>query len=173
MEQSPNKNNKDEESKISFFGKKKDSDEKKERFAYTKKFIGTENIQKNHEEIKNMATSLLSPNKILENARTENFKQAMERMGTTVQQLPKIHKNFMISFYVALAGFIFCLLLALHFLISGQGILAMLSSLAIASLCFANAFNFSFRCFQIKYRKLCSVKDYLNNKEFFPFPINK
>lgn len=183
MEQSPDKKDDNAEKQSlsdnakdtlkGFFKSKGKENKEKERFDYSKKFLGTSQIVENHNEIKKMASNLLSANQTIQNAKTENFKQAMERMGTHTSQLPIIHKNYLISFYISIVAFAFTLLFGLHLGVSGNGILPMLSCFSIAGLCFANAFRFSFRCFQIKYRKLCSIQDFLKNKEFFPFPISK
>lgn len=182
MEQSPNmKNdeNKKEKNQTSilggFFNKNKPDEVKvvKEKFEYSKKFLGTEHLDKSHNEIKNMASVYLSPNKEIKSARVENFKQAMERNGTTPKQLENIYKNYLISFYIAISAFSFLIIFAFYQAWVGNGFISALACLSIALLSLANAFKFSFRCFQIKYQKLCSIKDYLNNKEFFPFPLNK
>lgn len=183
MEQSPNmkndKDDKDDKKQNSiiggFFNKKKPDEVKvvKEKFEYSKKFLGTEHIEKSHSEIKNMASVYLSPNKEIKNARVENFKQALERNGTTPKQLENIYKNYLLSFYIAICAFSFLIIFAFYQIMAGNGIISALACLSIALLSLANAFKFSFRCFQIKYQKLCSIKDYLNNKEFFPFPLNK
>lgn len=118
--------------------------------------------------IKDMAGQAFSPRQQIENAKIENFEAAIKARGLTDFDLISIHKNYTIICYVSLFFCAVCLIFLVYSMLTTFSLLTCLSLISIFAVCLANAFKFSFRAFQIKHRKLCSVKDFINKKEFLP-----
>lgn len=170
METKPDKDTSPHETHAEKEKKKKE----KIKFEDTRKFLSTDQIVKNHNEIKDMASNILSPKSKIKNARTENFQQAMERQGINNADLLQIYKNYVLAFYISFIAGTFSILYGFHLFVSGDGLITTLSCTAMGIFCYSNGFKFSFRSFQIKYQKLCSVQDYWKRKEIFPrFDIKK
>lgn len=139
-----------------------------------KKNINYEEIQATNNFVKSMAEDAFSVKKKLKNAKVENFEKAIERRGVTDFELIALYKNYSIIFYMSLFFCAICLLFIVYLVLTDFQILSLCSAISIFAVCFANAFKFSFRAFQIKYRKLCGVSDYLEKKDYFPsFNLNK
>lgn len=150
---------------ISDWAKRKGSDAKE----YAKKIVGTEDIKKSSEDIKKMAKVILSPKKAIENSKKETFIQAKERLKVSDTDISNNYKNMVYGFYISFAFGVLCFIGILHSLFVRANILSALSMLAILGICLANSFKFSFRAFQIKHQKLCSVKEWWDRAgEWFP-----
>lgn len=135
----------------------------------SKKLSGYEQIEENAKEIKSMAQVILSPNDQIKNAHKETFTTALKRMNVNEKQLIINYRNFTYICYISLAFTLLCFLFALYKLIIEQNIVGFLPVFAIMLLCLANAFKYSFRAFQIKHQKLCSVSDWWKrSREWFP-----
>lgn len=132
----------------------------KKTVDFSKKVVGAENIQETAEEIKEMAQTVLSPKKQLEKAKTESFQDAKVRLRLTDTDIIQVYKNYVYCFYIALlfSGISFGFLL--YNLFINKQIFTSFGILAVMALCVANCFKFSFRAFQIKHQKLCSVKEW-------------
>lgn len=157
----------------------KDNDIKEKNSGFFKR--RAENIKKdvknniNYEELKNttntikdLASEAFSPKKQIQNAKVENFEKAIADRGLTDFDLISLYKNYSLIFYISIAAMVICLGFAIYLSLVNFSFLVLFSLLSIMFVCGANAFKFSFRAFQIKYRKLCSVSDYLAKKDFFP-----
>ena len=127
---------------------------------YAKKNVNYEEIQETMVEIKDMAQTVLSPKKAIQNARRENFQEAKERLNITDAELIRNYKNFALIVYISLFFSVGCFLGAIYNLFFLKSILPALSMISIMLLCLANAFKFSFRAFQIRHQKLYSVKEW-------------
>lgn len=139
----------------SFFKNKKDKEVKN-----LKNNVNYEEVQGTASEIKKMAKSLLSPKETIKNSRTETFQEARSRLGIIDADLIRTYKNFSLIFYISLAFSIFCFCGALYYLFVPQSIISAFAMISIMLLCLANSFKYSFRAFQIKHQRLCSVKDW-------------
>lgn len=136
---------------------------------YGKKVTNMEEIKKNSDDIMDLAGKYLSPKKIIENAKVETFEEAQKRLKVTDGEINQVYKNYAISFYISFAFTCFCFLGFIYYAFFMQQIMASLSMIAILLLCAINAFKFSFRAFQIKHKKLCSVHDWWERSyEWFP-----
>lgn len=136
---------------------------------FGKKVVGADEIKKSVENIKDMAGTVLSPKKLIQNAKTESFVEARMRLKITDEDLLKNYRNFAYCFYASLFFAILCFIFTAYNLFFKQQIVSSLATLAIFLLCMANCFKFSFRSFQIKHQKLSSVKDWWErSSEWFP-----
>jgi hypothetical protein len=130
-----------------------------------KKIVGSEDIKKNAEFIKEMASKLTST----KTNKTETFLDAKNRLKISDIDIAQNYKNQVYSFYVSLVCAILCFLGIIYNLFIVAKIMPALSMLAIMSVCLANSFRFSFRAFQIKHQKLCSTKEWWDRaSEWFP-----
>lgn len=133
-----------------------------------KENINYEELKTASSIIKDMAGDAFSPRNQIRNAKVENFEKAVQDRGLTDHDLIALYKNYSLIFYISLVAMLVCFTFALYLSLTSFSILVLLSLISIMIVCAANAFKFSFRAFQIKYRKLCSVADYLAKKDFFP-----
>ena len=133
---------------------------------YGKKVIATDEIKKNASDIKDMASILLKPTK---STKTETFTDAKKRLNINDIELIKIYKNYVYSFYVSLGFGFICFALLMKYLFMDNNIMGGIATLSILCICLANSFRFSFRAFQIKHQKLCTVKEWFDRgNEWFP-----
>jgi hypothetical protein len=136
---------------------------------YGKKAVNYEQVKDNTETIKSMASSILSPKKTIENARQEKFSQARDRLGVSEADLIRIYKNYATMCYISLVFTALCFLGTLYNLFIAQKVMASTAMLALMAVCLMNSFKFSFRAFQIKHQKLCSVQEWWNrSNEWLP-----
>lgn len=139
---------------------------------YTAKVVNVEEIKSNASFLKEAGTTLLLPGKTIKNARVETFDEAVRRQGLNDGHLTQVHFNYSASFYVSAFFGAVCIALFANALVAGS-VMYSLSTLAIFLVCLANAFRFSFRTFQIRHKRLCSVSEWFARKnEWFP-PLNK
>lgn len=139
---------------------------------YTAKVVSAEEIKGNASFIKEAGSTLLLPGRAIKNSRVETFDEAVRRQGLTEKDLIQVHFNYSASFYISAFFGAICLALFSNALVAGS-IMYALSTLAIFLVCLANAFRFSFRTFQIRHKKLCSVSEWFSRRnEWFP-PLNK
>lgn len=136
---------------------------------YVKKTINYEEVKETGGNIKEMASTLLSPKEMLRNAKRETFQEAKMRLGVTDLDLKQNYKNYSYIFYISIIFSLICFLFSLYYLFIERTLMGALAMIAIMLLCLANSFKFSFRAFQIKHQKLCSVKDWWDRaNEWFP-----
>lgn len=137
----------------------------------TKKYVGYEATKKFTAETKEIASTVLSPKKAIENARHETFKQATDRLKVTEEDLKANYKNFALLCFISLGSSLFVLAVGITSVIHAEFFQGF-ACLSITSFCLANAFKFSFRAFQIKHQKLCGVKSWLQRKkDWLPNPF--
>jgi len=131
--------------------------------------IGVKSIINNSAEIKDMAKNVFSPKEQIKDAREETFKEAKERLQVTDSDLVLVYKNYVKILYISLALSVFLFFFVLYSLFVKHNIISGLSGLVFIAFCLANAFKFSFRSFQIKHQKLCSVKEWYDRpNEWLP-----
>lgn len=136
---------------------------------YGEKVFNTKELKENGQEIKKMAKIILSPKEQIKNAHQETFQQAKERLNVNDAQLVLNYRNYVYIFYISIGFTALCFFTALFYLFFQQAILSAIASISIMSFCLVNAFKFSFRAFQIKHQKLCSVKEWWDrSEEWFP-----
>ncbi len=146
-----------------FFGfiKRKGSENKE----YAANIAGWKNIKKGGEDIIDMAQVLKQKPAV---GITENFQDAKQRLNVSDRDIMETYKFYSITFY----GSLFILIFSIVFF--GYGIFTLsltkiLGGVAGMSIGGANAFQYSFRCFQLKHQKLCSHQDWFKRKhEWFP-----
>lgn len=139
---------------------------------YTAKVVNAEEIKSNASFIKEAGSTLLLPGKTIKNARTESFEEAVRRQNLDEEDLMRVHFNYSASFYVSAFFGAVCFALMANAFVAGS-IMYVLSSFAIFLVCLANAFRFSFRCFQIRHRKLCPVSEWFSRKQEWLPPLDK
>lgn len=131
--------------------------------------VNYEEVKGTASEIKKMATTILSPKETIKNARTETFQQAQMRLHVNDAQLIQNYKNYAYICYISLIFALFCFSFAVYYLFVIKSIISALAMISILLLCLSNAFKYSFRAFQIKHQKLCSVSDWWNRaSEWLP-----
>ena len=134
---------------------------------YSKKVIAAEEIKKNALDIKDMASILLNPH--AQDSKKESFNDAKKRLNINDLELIQVYKNYVYSFYVSLVFGIICFTLLMKYLFMDNNIMGGIATLSILCICLANSFRFSFRAFQIKHQKLCTVKEWFDRgNEWFP-----
>ena len=137
--------------------------------GYGKKIADIDNVQKNAKDIGGLAGKLLNPKKIIENSRKETFIEAKNRLSVSDVEIIQNYKNQVYSFYISMFFALICFVGILYNLFALRSILGALSMLSVLAICLANSFRFSFRAFQIKHQKLCSVKEWWDRaSEWFP-----
>ena len=133
---------------------------------YGKKVIAADEIKKNASDIKDMASILLKPTK---STKVETFNDAKKRLNVNDSELIQVYKNYVYSFYVSLVFGIISFTLLMKYLFMDNNIMGGIATLSILCICLANSFRFSFRAFQIKHQKLCTVKEWFDRgNEWFP-----
>lgn len=141
----------------------------KENLDYGKKIIGTEQISETSTYIRQTARKVLSPKEEIQNAKKETFIEAKQRLGVSDADIITNYRNMVYAFYVAFLFSLLCFGIVIYNLFIAINLLGALSSLAILLVCLSNCFKFSFRAFQIKHQKLCSVNDWWQRAtEWFP-----
>jgi len=137
--------------------------------SFSKSVSNAEEIKKHSAGIADLATSLMSPKKILKNAKVETFEAAQNRLMVTEGEILQVYKNYVISFYISFFCACVCFVGFLYYAFFMTSIIPALSMMAIFTLCIINAFRFSFRAFQIKHKKLCSVNEWWESaSDWFP-----
>lgn len=139
---------------------------------YTAKVVNAEEIKSNASFLKEAGATLLLPGKTLRNARVETFDEAVRRQGLNDTHLTQVNFNYSASFYVSAFFGAICIALFANALVAGS-VMYSLSTLAIFLVCLANAFRFSFRTFQIRHKRLCSVSEWFARKNEWIPPLNK
>ncbi|MBY4717569.1 hypothetical protein [Ralstonia mannitolilytica] len=128
-----------------------------------------EQVKETAVDIKGMWVQTLSPNEAIRNARQETFQEAKARLGLTEIDLIQNYRSNAFIFYISLFFTATCFFGATYYLFVKHNLLSALAMLSIMLLCLANSFKYSFRAFQIKHRKLCSVKEWwIRENEWFP-----
>lgn len=128
-------------------------------YEFGKKIIGTEEISKNTNLIKEMIKTL-NPKEIKAKSKNESFLDAKKRLNVSELDIIKNYKNQVYSFYISLGFSLLCFMGTIYNLFILLNIIQSLSMLAIMLISLANCFRFSFRAFQIKHQKLCSIKEW-------------
>ena len=128
---------------------------------YTGEIFNAKGIKSTTDEIIDMAKQTLDP-RAIKIERTESFEHAKQRLNLKMSDLNQLYYNYALSFYIAATAGLLCFVYLLYALFLERKFMASLSSLGIMLFCLANCFQFSFRTFQIKHQKLCSVKDWWN-----------
>ena len=141
----------------------------KDNVDFGRKVSGIDDIKKTSTLISDVAKGLLNPKQTIEKSKKESFSQAKERLNVSDAEIIMNYRNIVYSFYVSIAFALICFLAIVYNLFIAVKIVPALSALAILAVCLGNAFKFSFRAFQIKHQKLCSVKDWWDRAtEWFP-----
>lgn len=100
--------------------------------------------------------------KIKENARVETYEKAKIRLNVNESDIDTNHMIFCVVFNIMLVFLTGLIIAGLVYMYQGH-IIQSLECFSISSLCFSCAFTFSFRAYQIRIRKLCSVKEYMES----------
>jgi hypothetical protein len=136
---------------------------------FAKKNVNYQEIVETSSYIKKMASIALSPKEQLKNAKEETFQEAKARLGVSDIDLIQNYKNYAYICYVSLLSMVICFIGALYYLFITQNLLSALTMITIMCLSLVNAFKFSFRAFQIKHQKLCSINEWWDRaNEWFP-----
>lgn len=134
-----------------------------------KQLLGTESLVETGKEVKSAARAILSPAEKIKNAKKETFKEAMLRQGINEIDLTQIYKNYSQIFYISMFMFVLLLGFVFYSLFFKGQIMSAISGLVFCAFCLVNAFKYSFRSFQIKHQKLCSVKEWYDRpNEWIP-----
>lgn len=142
--------------KIGRWAKRKSDNTKK----YAKDNVNYEELKDTADNIKDMASVVLSPKETINNARRETFQEAKARLGVTDIDLIQNYKNYAYICYISLIFTAICFSFAVYYLFFQKALFGAVVVMSIMALCLANCFKFSFRAFQIKHQKLCSVKEW-------------
>lgn len=131
--------------------------------------LNAKQIKETTDDIISMAKKSLDPRQSANKVKPESFDHAKKRLNLKLNDLNQLYYNYSITFYISATALTICFLYLLYTLFIERKFLASLSSLAILLFFLANCFQYSFRAFQIKHQKLCSVKDWWNRgTDWFP-----
>lgn len=140
----------------------------KEVSEFGSEVINLKQIKETSGDIAKMAKDTLDPRAKKSN-QTETFEHARTRLNLKLNDINQVYYNYSISFYVVLSASVICFLYLIYALFIEKQIMSAFSALAILAFLLANCFQFSFRAFQIKHQKLCSVRDWWNRgNDWFP-----
>lgn len=141
----------------------------KRTFRYVKDdVLNVKEAQGHLEDIKGLAREHMDPRLRRAAKRQETFANAVERMGLTPENIAEAYRVhsfrfYVFSFFLSLATF-----LGIWAAIQGSW-LGSISSLGAILVCVGQAFNASFRCFQIRHHELFSVGEWWKAKsEWLP-----
>ncbi len=104
--------------------------------------------------------------------REETFEQAKARLGVSDSDIKAVQKNYSIIAWMFVFFGMVCFVQAIYFLFFAHSITKALPGSVFTVFFSLVAFKYSFRVFQIKNKKLCSVKEFLYSGEFLPRTIN-
>lgn len=144
---------------------KKINNTKKNITETGKELLAVETIKSTNKEIKDMYDVILNPENKIKNSKNESFKEAQKRLNVSDIDLIKIYNNYKIIVYVSLFFTISLFLVLMYYLYVQFKILNSISLLVFIVFSLINAFQFSFRAYQIKSKKLCSVKEWWDNPD--------
>lgn len=137
----------------------------------TKKIVGTEDIKKNFEYIKETSKVLITPDKSDKSNKNITYNEMLEKNNLTLIEIQKIYKNSMISSYIFSIGAVVCLLLGIYAFSYPHKfdiILQLVPCLAVMSLMVVLSLKSSMTCYQINHKILINFKDFISTYEFFP-----
>ncbi len=137
--------------------------------GYAKGLVNAEELKDNLDEIKNMANVVLNPKNASKQGKVETFEEAKQRLKLSQEDLKSTYYNFTWMFYIYFIFAIMCYFGVVYYLFFAPAKLPALSFFGIGCFLTAASFKYSFRAFQIKHQKLCSISDWLERKnEWFP-----
>lgn len=134
---------------------------------YSKDVVGYDYLKEQNKELKNTAQKLFGTKEQLKNAKTESFSSAKKRLGLSDVDLVVKYSDMSKLFYTNL-GIIGVLFLIILYMLYQGLFFQSLITLTLVGVCCANCFKYSFRCFQIKNKKLCPVSDWAKKGDYFP-----
>jgi len=141
---------------------KKSAENVKSNFNYSE-------VKQTSGEIKDMATAVLSPKEQIKKSKKETFQEAKIRLGVSDLDLVQNYRNYAYICYASLFFACICFIFSLYYLFFTHALFNAVTIIAVMVFCLANSFKFSFRAFQIKHQKLCSVKEWWDRAgEWFP-----
>lgn len=132
-----------------------------------KTIAGTENLAKNWEGIKEDFNNLIVPTKIKE-SKVEEFYESCLSQGVNYEGLKKIYFNLSLNFYIFLTILSFSLIFSIYNFVVLGNFLYGVTLLAFTILGGTQVFSSGFRAYQIKARKLCTLKEWYEEGEYFP-----
>lgn len=135
---------------------------------FGKKIIGTEQIVENFKYGKESAEFLLNSAKqqsrIKKSKTTYTFDEIMKQNGFGEAQIPEFYKNYSTMFYLFFVPFIFCLI-SMGWSFTHTKILDIvaqfLPSLSIGLFFLVKSFQYGVMAYQIRYREMIGIKEYL------------
>ena len=137
-----------------------------------KQLLSWDTIVKSSRDIKEMSKQVLSPTQQIENAKVEKFEDAVQRLKLSDIDILKVYRNYVICFYLSVLFFISGMA-GLFYAIYAQGeVIHILVIFSILFFIFTNIFKFSFRSYQIRYRKLYPVSKWWKESQFWFPPLN-
>lgn len=133
----------------------------------SKQAIGYNQIRDNHNELKGMWADIKGSVKKRQ-GRNETFQEAKTRLNVSSKDIEATRNNYALMSYLGLilTGFSFFSVIYLAFVGAKLSAIALPAVLGLYGL--ASTFRYSFWCFQIKNRNLCSISDFVASGEFFP-----
>ena len=138
-------------------------------FRYVKDdVLNVKEAQGHFQDIRNLAREHMDPRLKKNGKRQETFANAVERLNLSPEDIAASYKSYNFRFYVFSFFGSMAMFLGIWSAIQGSW-LGSLSSVGAMMVCVGQAFNASFRCFQIRHHELFSVREWWNAKsEWFP-----
>lgn len=144
---------------------------KNKAVSLSRAWIGYSAIKEQHSQIKKMA-SVLKPKsikQIREESRCETFEEAKTRLKVTNKDISKNYYNYMYMFYFSLLMLTVCFVMLVKYLYIDQQLMPnILGFIGVSVLFAAASVRYSFLCYQIKNKTLCSFNKFLDSSSIFP-----
>lgn len=106
-------------------------------------------------------------------SRIETFEQAQTRLNVSNTDIKAVEKNYIILAWLMTFFGVVCFGQAVYQLFFGASLMKGFASAVFLFYFSVMTFHYSFRVFQIRKRKLCSLREFLDSGEFIPRKLNQ
>lgn len=131
------------------------------------KIVGVDAIVENKIWISKMSGKVFSKSR---SDRIESFEEVIARRGLSEEDLVSFYFHHKIIFYMSLTFMLMTLFLIIVFVFSGN-YFGVATGLGVWCILAAQLFRTSFRAYQIKVRKMASIKEWWGDGDYW-FPTN-
>lgn len=157
---------KEEKKKVGLFTRAKNYSVKQATYI-----SGWDSIKKGHQTLSPMIEDIKASVGVAKGSvkvNKENFEQAKERLNVSDLEIEKVRNNYVLVSWIFWLLTITSFGTSIYSLFGYHSILGALVPLVMAIYGATGILKYSFRAYQIKARKLCSLKEFISVGEFFP-----
>ena len=144
-------------------------------FNQVKYISGWDAIKKNHQTLTPLIDNIKESVAVAKGnvkVNKETFEQAKSRLNVSEDEIEKVRNNYVLITWIFWFFTIVSFGTVIYSLFGHHSVLGSLVPLVLSAYGATAILRYSFRAYQIKVRKLCSLKEFINVGEFFP-KINK